>query len=167
MPCTVFGSHFSFTSKDAGLYRYSTNPEIILSILAIGNGIGGDSNLHYYNINEICPNNTCNGILDPTITLAINGCRGAKKVSGDPGDPSGITQTPIAKVIARQLNLKVTGYMVGTYFSQQNAATATSTDYKAEPKSFPEALPMYLIPNGPPGNKKSPACFVALGECTN
>jgi hypothetical protein len=151
----------------SGPYRYSASPEVILSILAMGNAIGGDSNLHYYNINEICPNTTCNGILDPNITFTINGCRAAKKVSGDPSDASGVTQTPIAKIIARQLNIRVTGYMVGTYFSLHSAATATSADYKGEPKNLPEALPMYLIPEGPPGNKKAPACFVAVGECTN
>jgi hypothetical protein len=33
------------------------------------------------------------------------------------------------------------------------------------PKNFSEILPMYLIPEGAPGKKKSPTPFCAVGDC--
>jgi hypothetical protein len=151
----------------SGPYLYSTNPDVILSILAIGNAVGGDSNLHYHNIGEVCPPPGCSGILNSNITFAINGCRAGKKVAGDPSDASGITQTPIAKILARQISIRVSGYLVGTYFSLHNAATASSSNYKGEPDPLPQSLPMYLIPEGAPGNKKAPTAFCAVGNCPN
>jgi uncharacterized protein YjdB len=150
----------------SGPYLYSSNPRIVLSILAIGQASGGDTNLSYSNINEICPSG-CSSILGPNITLVINGCRAAATVSGDPSDITGISSTPIAKVLARQLNIKVTAYMVGTYFSLNNAANATSNNWTGEPNPLPTSVPMYLIPEGPHGNKKPPTAFCAVGSCPN
>ena len=88
-------------------------------------------------------------------------------MSGDPSDITGISSTPIAKVLARQLNIKVTAYMVGTYFSLNSAANATSNNWTGEPNPLPTSLPMYLIPEGPHGNKKLPTAFCAVGSCPN
>jgi hypothetical protein len=150
----------------SGPYLYSSNPTIELSILAIGQAKGGDTNLTYSNINEVCPSG-CSAILGANITLAINGCRAAVTVAGDPGDITGTSRTPIAKIIARQLNIEVTGYMVGTYFSVNSVAGATSSNWTGEPNPLPTSLPMYLIPEGPPGRKKSPTPFCAVGSCPN
>ena len=106
-------------------------------------------------------------ILGSNITLAINGCRAGKAVPGDPSDATGISTTPIAKVLARQLGIRVTAYMVGTYFSLNNAANATSTDWRGEPNPLSTSTPMYLIPEGPAKKKKVPAPFCAVGNCPN
>jgi hypothetical protein len=143
----------------SGPYLYCSNPNVQLSILAIGQAIGGDTNLSYGNSNEICPSG-CSNILGSNITLAINGCRAGVVVAGNPSDVTGITTTPIAKILARQLRIKVTAYMVPTYFSLNNAANATSTNWRGEPNPLPASTPMYLIPEGPPGNKKPPAAFL-------
>lgn len=150
----------------SGPYLYSSNPNIVLSILAIGQAAGGDTNLSYLNINEICPSG-CSSILGSNITLAINGCRAGVVVAGNPSDATGISTTPIAKVLARQLQIKVTGYMVGTYFSLNSAANATSKNWLGEPNPLPTSTPMYLIPEGPPGNKPLPKPFCAIGSCPN
>jgi hypothetical protein len=150
----------------SGPYLFSSSPRVILSILAIGQAAGGDTNLSYNNINEICPTG-CSSILGSNITLVINGCRAGKSVPGDPSDATGISATPIAKVLARQLSIRVTAYMVGTYFSLNNAANATSTDWRGEPNPLPTSTPMYLIPEGAPAKKKAPTPFCAVGNCPN
>jgi hypothetical protein len=88
-------------------------------------------------------------------------------VPGDPSDITGITATPIAKVLARQLNMKVTAYLVGTYFSLNSAPNATSDSWTGEPNPLPSSTPMYLIPEGTHGHKKAPQSFCAMGSCPN
>ena len=150
----------------SGPYLYSSNPRIVLSILAIGQAAGGDTNLSYSNINEICPSG-CGSILASNITLAINGCMAGVPVAGNPSDNTGISATPIAKVLARQLGIRVTGYMVGTYFSLKDATNATSNNWTGEPNPLPTSTPMYLIPEGTHGHKKPPTAFCAVGSCPN
>jgi hypothetical protein len=150
----------------SGPYLYSSNPRIVLNILAIGQATGGDTNLSYSNINEVCPSG-CGSILGSNITLAINGCRAGVPVAGNPSDSTGVSSSPIAKVLARQLNIRVTGYTVGTYFSLKNAANATSNNWAGEPNPLPTSTPMYLIPEGTHGNKKPPTAFCAIGSCPN
>lgn len=150
----------------SGPYLFSENPKIIFSILAIGQASGGDTNLTYNNVNEVCPSG-CSSILDPNITFTINGCRAGMIVTGDPSDATGISATPIAKILARRLNIRVTGYAFGTYFSLKNAANATSNNWTGEPNPLPTSTPMYLIPEGAHGNKKPPLSFCAVGSCKN
>gem|GEM_PF-7066830 len=52
-------------------------------------------------------------------------------------------------------------YRVGMYFSVNDAAHATSTNYLGEPNPLPASLPLYLIPNGPPGHKPAAAGFTS------
>jgi hypothetical protein len=137
---------------------YGFGPQEIISILAVGQATGADTNMNYSNINEICPSG-CDSVLGPNVSITINGCRAAVPVSGVPNDPTGISGTPIAKVLARQIGRPVYAYRVGMYFSLHDAAHATSTNWAGEPKTLPTSLPMYLIPEGTPGNKKSPIQF--------
>jgi hypothetical protein len=143
---------------------YNFGPQAIISILAVGQAIGGDTNMNYSNINEVCPSG-CDSILGPNATLTIKGCRAAVSVAGVPNDSTGVSTTPIAKLLAKQINRGVYAYTVGTYLSLKDAGSATSSNWTGEPKILPTSLPMYLIPDGPPGHKKPPTPFCPAGSC--
>ena len=132
-----------------------------ISILAVGQGTGLDTNIGYYNVDKLCASQQgCNiaNVLGSNASIMLYGCSTKADVAGlfTGPDPSGITRTPIAKLLARQLRRGVYGYKVGTYFSRSDASRATSSDYRGEPKRFAERLPLYLIPVGAPGHKPKP-----------
>ncbi len=140
------------------------NTTYTISILAPGQGQGIDTNIGYYNITKTCDTSqgcNINQYLGSNVEIVVNGCRAAVKVTGltDGTDLLGITTTPIAKLLARQLNRNVRGYKVGTYLSLKDAAHATSKNRTGEPNPLPGTLPMYLIPEGAPGHKKAPEVF--------
>ncbi len=145
---------------------YNVGSQAIVSILAVGQANGLDTNMNYSNISEVCPAG-CDSILGPNVSVTINGCRAAVPVSGVPNDTTGISGTPIAKLLARQIGRRVYAYAVGTYFSVKNAAHATSSNWAGESKILPTSLPMYLIPEGTPGHKKAPMTFCPVGGCPN
>ena len=68
---------------------------------------------------------------------------------------TGITEPgqgpPIAQVISNQLGRGVYGYAVGMYFSSYNPASDPSRTGAG--KNALSDLPVYMVPEGPPGNK--------------
>jgi hypothetical protein len=57
------------------------------------------------------------------VKVLLRGCQTRVAVSGiqDGSDPTGISQTPIAKLLARQLGRTVQGFYAGLYFSLKDA----------------------------------------------
>ena len=67
-------------------------------------------------------------------------------------------QTSVAQMIANQLKRGVYGYEVGTYFSHVDAAHDPYIDGRdplnpQKSRYVTPNLPMYLVPEGTPGNK--------------
>jgi hypothetical protein len=67
--------------------------------------------------------------------------------------------TSIAQQIANNTKRDVKAWKKGLYFSLNDAAHATSSNFKGEPDPVPTVLPLYLIPNGTPGSKPDPTLF--------
>lgn len=132
-----------------------------LSILAVGQGQGFYTNVEYDNANLIT-----NSALGAAAAATLNGCNTTTKVVGLRAgqDPAGLSQTPIAKVLARQFQRRVFGYPVGTYFSDVNAQNATTFGWVKGQEPLPQ-LPMYLIPQGAPGHKPPLYICDPIGEC--
>ena len=132
-----------------------------LSILALGQGQGFYTNLEYDNANL-----ATNSMLGVNAAMILKGCNTIAKVAGvfSGQDLYGTSQSAIANVIARQIERRVFGYPVGTYFSQVSAQDATTFGWVKGKDPLPQ-LPMYLIPEGTPANK--PPLYVCdpVGAC--
>lgn len=97
-------------------------------------------------------------ILSVNTSLLINGCTAGVALF----DYLAQTYTSIAQLIANNIRRGVYAYTVGVYFSQQGIADdpwVTGTDFKGNPRTIPESLPIYMVPVGTPHNKPNPKGF--------
>jgi hypothetical protein len=113
--------------------------------LFVGQEAVVSENLYSGNVNVLS-----NAKLGPNAAITLNACDTAIT---DPGQGP-----PIAQVISNQLGRGVYGYKVGMYFSSYNAANDPSRTGAG--KNAPSDLPVYMVPEGPPGGKPSPSPFV-------
>jgi hypothetical protein len=125
-----------------------------VSILAVGQATGPDTNVSFLNVNTLSNIQTAhNGhnIVGPNASMLINGCSAAKNIFDT---YAGFT-TSIARQLYINTSVQVKAYSVGMYFSALDAAH----DTKFGPKKgdlAPGSLPLYLVPLGPPGHKPGP-----------
>ena len=130
-----------------------------VSILAPGQGTGADSNITFQNVSQLSAVRTAyNGsqnIIGPAAAIWINGCSAGKKIY----DEYALFETSIAQQISNKTQRGVYAYEKGMYFSLHDAASGTSSNYTGEPNPLPASLPLYLVPNGPAGNKPQPLGF--------
>jgi hypothetical protein len=91
--------------------------------------------------------------LGPNAAITLNACDTAITDAGQ--------GPPIAQVISTQLGTRVYGYTVGMYFSSSNAASDPSRTGAG--KTAPSDLPIYMVPEGPPGNKPNPFVCTSQG----
>ena len=129
-----------------------------ISILGVGNGNGGDTNVTFRNVSQLAAVQTANNgsnILGTTTSILINGCRAGLTIY----DSYALYETSIAQMISNNTKRGVYAYKVGLYMSLHNASSATSSNYLGEPNPIPYTLPLYYIPEGPPGNKPGPLSF--------
>ena|SRR5258708_1255794 len=125
------------------------------SILAPGQGTGQDTNIGDFNVATLQ-----NTQLGAKATITLNGCNAGLETPGH--------RLPIAKLLALQLQRTVFAYDVGVYFSHQDADRDThfngmddlSNGNQAE-RTVTWGLPMYAVPEGPPGQKPRPKQFLA------
>jgi hypothetical protein len=113
--------------------------------LFVGQDPVTNENLYSGNVNLLS-----NAQLGSNAAITLNACDTA--ITGPGQGP------PIAQVISNQLARGVYGYAVGMYFSSYNAASDPSRTGAG--KNAPSDLPVYMVPEGPPGNKPSPIPFV-------
>ena len=117
----------------------------IYRALFVGQDPDTNDNLYSGNVNVLS-----NAQLGSNAAITLNAC------------DTGITEPgqgpPIAQVISNQLGRGVYGYAVGMYFSSYNPASDPSRTGAG--KNAPSDLPVYMVPEGPPGNKPSPIPFV-------
>lgn len=154
-----FGHSGSFTDPLA-------NNQIV-SILAVGQASGNyDYNVSGHNVSQMAAVTTAsNGqnIIGVNASITLNGCRAGLNLY----DHYVFQYTCIAQMVSTNTQRGVYAYMVGEYASLNPAATATSRDYTGEPDPIPFTLPLYMIPEGTPGQKKPPLPFVPSGSCPN
>jgi len=109
-----------------------------LSLLAVGQGQGVDTNVSALNVNTLS-----NAQLGNNAAITLKTCRAGSKSSS--GGPS------IAQLLANQLNRGVYAWKVGAFFSQNPNATI--------PNGMPpQTSPMYLLPLG--GSGVAPCAFI-------
>jgi len=107
-----------------------------LSILAVGQAPGADTNVAAYNVNTLS-----NAQLSTDTSLVLKTCRAGLAPAGGHS---------IAQLLANQLNRGVYAWKVGAFFSHSSSATL--------PQGMPsETKPMYLLPMG--GNTVAPCLF--------
>jgi hypothetical protein len=127
--------------------------------LAPGQATGIDTNIEFRNVSQLAAVRTAyNGsqnIIGSNASIVINGCSAGVTLY----DYYALFETSIAQLISNQTQRGVYAYTVGMYFSLNDAAHATSKNYTGEPNPLPASLPLYLVPNGPPGHKPSPKPF--------
>ena len=111
---------------------------------------------------NLCPLGcSINNFLSSSSSIRLNGCKAGTELF----DYYKQYEVAIAQLISNQLNRGVYAYTVGVYFSQLDAAhdpLRTGTDATKNP---PDALPMYPVPEGPPGHKPQPKPFCPGGKC--
>jgi hypothetical protein len=130
------------------------------SILEPGEDPGGDYNISSENYNQLAKVVTAaNGSnnIGTTASILINSCRAAVPVVDYYA--GGGSVLIIAQLISNVTQRGVYAYEKGMYVSLNDAALATSYNYKGEPNPIPASLPLYLIPDGPPGHKPKPTGF--------
>jgi hypothetical protein len=130
------------------------------SILEPGEEPGGDYNISSMNYNQLAAVVTAaNGSnnIGTTASILINSCRAAVPVVDYYA--GGGQELIIAQLISNATQRGVYAYKEGMYVSLNNAAQATSYNYKGEPDPIPASLPLYLIPEGPPGHKPAAIGF--------
>jgi hypothetical protein len=125
----------------------------------VGQNVGANTNINYSNFRQLCNiNNGCNinNYLSNGVTVTLNGCRAGADVSPDLYAQYSIS---VAKMLSMQLARKVYAYKVGIYFSQQDAQHDNNFSGTSVTKALPDSLPMYMVPEGTPGQKKGPTQF--------
>jgi hypothetical protein len=130
-----------------------------VSILAAGEGTGDSTNVSFRNVSELSAVQTAytggQSIIGPNAAILLTGCRAAVTIY----DHYALFETSIAQLIANDTKRGVYAYKASTYFSLKNVTNATSSNWAGEPNPLPESVPMYLIPEGPPGRKPAPTPF--------
>ena len=139
------------------------------SELFVGQGIGVNTNITAQNVNQLCDPTICNvdNFLSkktqtaPGTAIRLNGCMaGTTILDHYAGYP-----TSIAQLISNQLNRGVYAYDVGVYFSQKDANNDQHFSGVSVTKNPPDALPMYMVPEGTPGHKPAMKPFCPRGIC--
>jgi hypothetical protein len=135
--------------------------------LFVGKDPTPDSNILAYNSGPGSYRNLCgvgcsiNNYLSATSAIRLNGCKAGAAIL----DFYKQYKVAIAQLISQQLNRGVYAYTVGIYFSQLDAAHDPLTSGTDATKNPPDALPMYAVPEGPPGHKPQPKSFCPGGNC--
>jgi hypothetical protein len=125
----------------------STVSGITYSALFVGQDPVTNENLYSGNISTLSGSQ-----LGPNAAVTLNACDTALPAPGG---------APIAQALSVQLGRGVYGYAVGLYFSSQNAASDPSRSGAG--KQAPGDLPVYMVPEGPPGNKPQPLACTSQG----
>jgi hypothetical protein len=94
-------------------------------------------------------------------SLTIEGCDAGFSVL----DYYAQRQTSVAQMISNVINRGVYAYDVGLYFSHSNAFHDTSLAGAAAPNPS-GTLPIFLVPEGTPGNKPVLKSFCPNGQCS-
>jgi len=133
----------------------------IASLLEVGQAKGPDTNVGIYNIgtlSNVLTANSGGNILGTNAAMLINGCNAGLSVY----DIYARYTTSIAQWISNTVKRGVYAYDVGMYFSQKDAdhdKFFNGTDAKGNSRPMPNSLPMYMIPEGTPGQKPRPFGF--------
>lgn len=144
-------------------------PKLYSSEIFIGENSGSDTNIASFNVSYLSGIQTANfnhNFIDQSATITINGCEAGKTVF----DFYAQKDLSIAELLAKNLNRTVYAYEVGMYFGTTDAQHdkwVTGVDATGKPRKVPDVLPMYMIPEGAPGNKPLPLiCRPNAGHCT-
>ncbi len=132
----IYFGHAGRITDSTGTYR----------ALFVGQDPVTNENLYSSNVDLLS-----NALLGPNAAITLNACDTAITEAGQ--------GPPIAQVISNQLGRGVYGYAVGMYFSSYNAASDQSRTGAG--KKAPPDLPVYMVPEGPPGNKPNPLACTA------
>ena len=159
---------------DGGVYYFghsgirqeitSGQPPSQTTNLFVGQEQGPDTNITAQNVSYLKPIQTANGggnFLGQNAAMWINGCQAALTIF----DTSYNGYVSIAQLISVNLNRGVYAYDVGMYFSQLDAQH--DKNITGNGRHPPNALPMYMVPEGAPGHKPNPlACRPTGGYCS-
>lgn len=126
------------------------------SELFVGQAAGPDTNISAQNVIYLRPIQTANAgghMMGPNAAMRINGCTAGLTIY----DTTFAGYTSIAQLISNNIARGVYAYAVGMYFSQSDAQGDQNTNgVKLYP---PNALPMYMVPEGAPRRKPGPVPF--------
>lgn len=96
-------------------------------------------------------------------SILLNGCEAGATLD----DAYALYRTSIAQLVSNATQRGVYAYDKAMYFSINDAAHATTRVPSQEPNPLPATPPLYMIPEGPPGNKPAPLPFCPNGKCEN
>jgi hypothetical protein len=134
----IYFGHAGHITNSTGTYR----------ALFVGQDPLPNENLYSGNVNLLS-----NAKLGTSAAITLNACDTAITDAGQ--------GPPIAQVISSQLGRDVYGYAVGMYFSSYNAVGDPLRTGAG--KTAPSDLPVYMVPEGPPGNKPNPLACTSQG----
>jgi len=146
----------------SGPFAPRSAPQQAVSILAVGQATGQDTNISFGNVQMLAnvrnayigADQKPTNIIGPHASIVLNGCNAGLTIY----DNLALFDTSIAQQIANKTQRAVYAYQVGMYFSNVDSdhdPFFDGTDPKNPKKSrhVPGRLPMYLIPAGPPHHK--------------
>jgi hypothetical protein len=132
------------------------------SNIFVGQGQGADTNISATNINTLAGVQTANGgsnSIGPNAAFAISGCQAGLTIFDTSYNGGSGGSISIAQLISNNIKRGVYAYDVGIYFSQLDAQhDPHRTGLGLYP---PNALPMYMVPEGAPGHKPTLIGFVS------
>jgi hypothetical protein len=134
-----------------------TGEKIVVSALGVGENSGADTNVTFANVsllsNVRTAHNGSNNI-GPNAAILLSGCNAGLTIR----DFLAGADISVAQMIANQTQRGVFAYEVGLYFSTVDAAHDSHFSGVGL-KSPPNALPMYMVPEGTPGHKPAAIAF--------
>jgi hypothetical protein len=153
-----FGHSGVFDILTAAKVRISRTTNVF-----VGQASGSNTNITALNVNFLSPIQTANAggnFLGPNAAMTINGCQAGLTVF----DTSVNQYASIAQLISVNIARGVFAYDVGIYFSQLDAQQ--DQHIRGVGLYPPDALPMYVVPEGSPGQKPGPlACTPTQPYC--
>jgi len=120
--------------------------------LFVGQDKGQYTNVNASDVGFLNPIHTANSgqnFLGNNAALTINGCQAGLQIY----DTTYAGYTSIAQLISNNIWRGVYAYAVGTYFSQNDSKHDKFVNGFGH--TMQEALPMYMVPEGVPGNKSN------------
>jgi hypothetical protein len=132
--------------------------------LFVGELPGSNTNITAANVFFLKPlqtGNSGNNFLGSNTSVVINGCESAKTIY----DATVKGYTSIDEMLSYNLGRGVYGYEVFVHFSQVPASQDTTTFGLAG--TLPDALPMYMVPDGSPRSRPGLlGCTPSGGYCS-
>jgi hypothetical protein len=129
-----------------------------VSILAVGEGSGDDTNVSFRNVSQLSAVLTAfNGsqnIIGTNASILLSGCNAGVKIY----DAYAIFETSIAQQISNKTQRGVYAYTVVLYFSQLDADHDPYVNGVG--RNGPSGVPTYMVPEGAPGHKPKAVPFL-------